>query len=666
MNARQLRLTRWFPVVAFSILVASGLQSFGHVPGESSHETPGDSLVQPLVVDATRMGEPVTLDRGWRFHSGDDARWANPAYDDSAWQSFDPYKSTSDQSFATVQGFVWLRIHLRLPGAHGPLSLLLDRVGNSYQVFVNGQTIGHYGSFGSLYGYLLPASLVFPMDNAAPGDAAVLAIRLWAPKHRSIAVLRPRTVWIGPAPIIDTLHTAMRSTQVIYQFDDIVVSLLGLLIGSGLICLFLAERPRREYLWAGVSLALIGLYYAVGVLGGLAVLPLRTFEITYIALGYASIVASIEFLYRFIRQRPGIVVRIYQAALVGCAGLGLLAYYGVVNGFTLDTTAGVATFSYAVFSTVLLVVWYLRGNREAAILLLPVIFFGLALPLDFFSYVVYVLGWTSNPNALIPDLHLGPVHFVFSSIAIGLYMLSFVVILGLRFLSTSYEQERSAAELAAAQRVQSRLVPVTFPALGGFSMEAAYVAAAEVGGDFYQAFPEPDGGLLFFIGDVSGKGLSAAMVGTLLVGAIRTLAVQRLSPARSLTLLNQQLVGQTDDGFVTCLCARISATGTMVISNAGHLAPYLNGAEIDLGNGLPLGITSMADYTEQTVELPESARLTFISDGVVEAKNAQQELLGFARTQQLSVLPAAAIAQAAQTHGQADDITVVTIQRRTA
>jgi sigma-B regulation protein RsbU (phosphoserine phosphatase) len=666
MNARQLWPTRWFPVVAFWILVASGLQAFGHVPGEASHDNPGDSLAQPLVVDATRMGEPVSLDQGWRFHSGDDPRWASPAYDDSAWQSFDPYKSTRDQSFATVQGFVWLRIHLRLPAAHGSLSLLLDRVGNSYQVFVNGQTIGHYGSFGSLYGYLLPASLVFPLDKAAPGDAAVLAIRLWAPKHRSIAVIRPRTVWIGPAAIIDTLQTAMRSTQVIYQFDDIVVALLGLLIGSGLICLFLAERPRREYLWAGVSLALIGLYYAVGVLGALAVLPLRTFEITYIALGYASIVASIEFLYRFIRQQPGIVVRIYQAALVACASLGLLVYYGVVNGFTLDTTAGLATLSYAVFSTVLLVVWYLRGNREAAILVLPVIFFGLALPLDFFSYVVYVLGWTSNPNALIPDLHLGPVHFVFSSIAIGLYLLSFVVILGLRFLSTSYEQERSAAELAAAQRVQSRLVPVTFPALGGFSMEAAYVAAAEVGGDFYQAFPEADGGLLFFIGDVSGKGLSAAMVGTLLVGAIRTLAVQRLSPARSLTLLNQQLVGQTDGGFVTCLCARISATGTMIISNAGHLAPYLDGAEIDLGNGLPLGITSMAEYTEQVVELPESARLTFISDGVVEAKNAQQELLGFARTQQLSVLPAAAIAQAAQTHGQADDITVVTIQRKTA
>jgi phosphoserine phosphatase RsbU/P len=561
-----------------------------------------------------------------------------------------------------MQGFVWLRIHVRLAPDHVPLSLLLDRVGNTYQVFANGKSIGNYGRFGSLFGYLLPATRVFPLGDAAPGDTVVLALRFWAPRHRSIAIIRPNTVWIGPVKAIDSLRTAIRSTDVIFQFDDIVVALLGLLIGCGLICLFLAERAHREYLWAGISLAFIGLYYTAGVLGALAVLPLRTFEIIYVALGYASVAASIEFLYRFIGQRPGVIVRIYQIAVLACAGLGVLAFYGLVSNIALNTTAGVVTFSYAVLSAVLLVVWYLRGKREAAILLLPVILFGLALPLDFFSYVVYMLGWTKNPNALIPDLHLGPVHFVFSSIALCLYMLSFVMILGSRFLFTNREQERSAAELTAAHRVQSRLVPVTFPALRGFSMEAAYVAATEVGGDFYQAFPEADGGLLFFIGDVSGKGLSAAMIGTLIMGAIRTLAVQQLSPARSLTLLNQQLVGQTDEGFVTCLCARISATGIMTISNAGHLAPYLDGAEMDLANGLPLGITSTADYTEQTVDLPPSARLTFISDGVVEAKNARHELLGFARTQQLSVLPAAAIAQAAQAHGQADDITVVTIQ----
>jgi phosphoserine phosphatase RsbU/P len=662
MNARPLRLTWWFPVVAFLILLISSLQALGHIPGEVPHETPRQPVVQGLGVDATRTGEPVALDQGWRFHSGDNPQWSSPTFDDSTWQSFDPQSGINDQRYTGMQGFVWLRIHVRLAPDHVPLSLLLDRVGNTYQVFANGKSIGNYGRFGSLFGYLLPATRVFPLGDAAPGDTVVLALRFWAPRHRSIAIIRPNTVWIGPVKAIDSLRTAIRSTDVIFQFDDIVVALLGLLIGCGLICLFLAERAHREYLWAGISLAFIGLYYTAGVLGALAVLPLRTFEIIYVALGYASVAASIEFLYRFIGQRPGVIVRIYQIAVLACAGLGVLAFYGLVSNIALNTTAGVVTFSYAVLSAVLLVVWYLRGKREAAILLLPVILFGLALPLDFFSYVVYMLGWTKNPNALIPDLHLGPVHFVFSSIALCLYMLSFVMILGSRFLFTNREQERSAAELTAAHRVQSRLVPVTFPALRGFSMEAAYVAATEVGGDFYQAFPEADGGLLFFIGDVSGKGLSAAMIGTLIMGAIRTLAVQQLSPARSLTLLNQQLVGQTDEGFVTCLCARISATGTMTISNAGHLAPYLDGAEMDLANGLPLGITSTADYTEQTVDLPPSARLTFISDGVVEAKNARHELLGFARTQQLSVLPAAAIAQAAQAHGQADDITVVTIQ----
>ena len=662
MNARPLRLTRWSPVVAFVILLTAGLQAFGHVPGEIPHETPRQPVVQGQVVDATRTGEPVALDVGWRFHSGDDPQWSSPTLDDSTWQSFDPHSGINDQHFTSMQGFVWLRIHVRLAPDHVPLSLLLDRVGNTYQVFANGQSIGNYGHFGSLFGYLLPATRVFPLGDAAPGDTAVLALRFWAPQHRSIAIIRPHTVWIGPVKAIDSLRTAIRSTDVIFQFDDIVVALLGLLIGCVLICLFLAERAHREYLWAGISLALIGLYYTAGVLGALAVLPLRTFETIYVALGYASIAASIEFLYRFIGQPPGAIVRIYQVALLACACLGTLAFYGVVSNIALNTTAGVVTLSYAVLSAVVLIVWYLRGKREAAILLPPVILFGLALPLDFFSYVVYVLGWTKAPNALIPDLHLGPVHFVFSSIALCLYMLSFVMILGSRFLFTNREQERSAAELTAAHRVQSRLVPVTFPALDGFSMEAAYVAANEVGGDFYQAFPEADGGLLFFIGDVSGKGLSAAMIGTLIMGAIRTLAVQQLSPAHSLTLLNQQLVGQTDDGFVTCLCARISATGAMIISNAGHLAPYLDGVEMDLANGLPLGITCDADYTEQTLNLPPSARLTFISDGVVEATNARHELLGFARTQQLSVLPAAAIAQAAQAHGQADDITVVTIQ----
>jgi phosphoserine phosphatase RsbU/P len=646
MNARRLRYARWFLIVV-SLMILSG--SLG-------------AQEQASVVDATRMGEPLTLDQGWRFHIGDDAQWSSPAYDDSAWQSFDTHKTLSAQGFPDYHGFVWVRIHLRLPPTHGLLSLLLDRAGNSYQVFVDGQSIGNYGSLSSATNYVLPAPVTYPLKGAASGETAVLALRFWRPKYRSIAMIGPHTVMIGPVAAIAAFRTAIRSTQVIQQFDDIIVALIGLLIGCGLIGLFFAQRDHTEYLWIGVSLALIGCYYAVNILAALGVISIWSYFLLCFPAGYGGIVAGVEFLYRFNDQRPGPWTRIYQGVVLACGSLGILAAYGLVNGLTLNLTAGIMILSYAVLSAVLLIVWYIRGKREAAILVLPVVLFGLTNPLDFFSDVAYLLGWTRTPDGLVPDLHFGPVHFVFSSVTTCLYMLSFVGILAFRFLHTSREQQRSAAELAAAHRVQSRLVPVTFPALGRFSMEAAYVAATEVGGDFYQVFPETDGGLLFFIGDVSGKGLSAAMVGTLIVGAIRTLAAQQLSPARSLALLNQQLAGQTDGGFVTCLCARISAAGTMVIANAGHLAPYVDGKGIELENGLPLGISSMADYTEQEVVLPNSARLTFISDGVVEAKNAQHELLGFARTQELSVLSAAAIAQAAQSYGQADDITVVTIQ----
>jgi hypothetical protein len=111
MNARQLRLPRWFPMVVFSllaclILVSRKPQAFGHTPSETPHQAPRPALAQPSVVDATRMGEPVSLDQGLRFQSGDNLQWASPGCDDSAWPSFDPHRGTSDQNFATFGGFV--------------------------------------------------------------------------------------------------------------------------------------------------------------------------------------------------------------------------------------------------------------------------------------------------------------------------------------------------------------------------------------------------------------------------------------------------------------------------------------------------------------------------------------------------------------------------------
>jgi serine phosphatase RsbU (regulator of sigma subunit) len=168
------------------------------------------------------------------------------------------------------------------------------------------------------------------------------------------------------------------------------------------------------------------------------------------------------------------------------------------------------------------------------------------------------------------------------------------------------------------------------------------------------------------VGDVSGKGLRAAMLGTLIVGAAGALAQENLAPAEMLDRLNRHLCGRTDGGFATCLCAEIGADGRLVLANAGHLAPYRNGQELPLDSELPLGIAASANYTESTLQLAPADALTFISDGVVEARDASGELFGFDQTWRISRQSAEEIADIAARFGQEDDITVLTLSYASA
>jgi serine phosphatase RsbU (regulator of sigma subunit) len=131
------------------------------------------------------------------------------------------------------------------------------------------------------------------------------------------------------------------------------------------------------------------------------------------------------------------------------------------------------------------------------------------------------------------------------------------------------------------------------------------------------------------------------------------------SPATLLDHLNNVLTKMHLGGFATCLCAELSAAGTLTLANAGHLPPYRNGEEMKLEPGLPLGITVDATYGEAEVHLLPGDSLTFISDGVVEAHSASGELFGFERTAAISHRAAEEIASVAQSFGQEDDITVL-------
>ena len=177
-----------------------------------------------------------------------------------------------------------------------------------------------------------------------------------------------------------------------------------------------------------------------------------------------------------------------------------------------------------------------------------------------------------------------------------------------------------------------------------------------------QPLAKPDGSLLVAIGDVSGKGVSAAMLVAVLIGAIRTRADESFDPAAMLTMLNRRLLGRSGGHFATCLLAELLPDGTMTIANAGHMPPYRNGKEMELEGSLPLGLSSEATSSAQSFALEPGDHITFMTDGVVEAMNSANELFGFARAQQISNQPAASIAQQAQSFGQNDDITVLGVE----
>ena len=230
-----------------------------------------------------------------------------------------------------------------------------------------------------------------------------------------------------------------------------------------------------------------------------------------------------------------------------------------------------------------------------------------------------------------------------------------------------FHQQRIAAderagmrgELTAARQVQHLLIPDKMQVTPGVTVSSAFLPAHEVGGDFYLCRALPNGAQRVLLGDVSGKGVAAALTSALLLGAADR--CDDLRPAAVLQELNAALRNSGIEGFTTCLCADLASTGVLLIANAGQLPPYRNGQEIEIPAGLPLGVDAAADYAESSLQLAPGDKLTFLSDGVVEARNAVGELFGFERTRQVSSRAPQQIADAAVNFGQQDDITVLTL-----
>jgi serine phosphatase RsbU (regulator of sigma subunit)/anti-sigma regulatory factor (Ser/Thr protein kinase) len=244
------------------------------------------------------------------------------------------------------------------------------------------------------------------------------------------------------------------------------------------------------------------------------------------------------------------------------------------------------------------------------------------------------------------------------------------------------QRERIEQELRVAQLIQQQFLPQELPDLPGWQVGAYYGPAREVGGDFYDFIKLPDDQIGIVVGDVTDKGVPAALVMATTHSILRAEAPRLVAPSEVLTRANELLVDEMPAHmFVTCLYAVLDpGTGRLRYANAGHNVPYVrteDGVTELRATGMPLGLLPGMEYEEKEATLAPGEVVLLHSDGLAEAHNGEREMFGFPRVAALTgeaadgeVLIDRLLKELLEFTGpgveQEDDITLVTLGRRSA
>ncbi len=248
-----------------------------------------------------------------------------------------------------------------------------------------------------------------------------------------------------------------------------------------------------------------------------------------------------------------------------------------------------------------------------------------------------------------------------------------------QLVQVAIEKARIEQELIVARQVQASLIPRTIPNLEGWQFAVHWQPAREVSGDFYDFIPLADGRLGFVIGDVTGKGVPAALMMATTRSLMRGVIRQYDSPGKILERLNELLYADMPvNTFTTVFYAILDpVTGHLLYANSGHDLPYHRSADRVMrltATGVPLGLMPEIQYEEKETTIVPGDSLLFYSDGLIEAHNSQRQMLGFDRvgalvgepvggTDLIRLLLTELQAFTGTDWDQEDDITIATFER---
>jgi hypothetical protein len=634
-----------------------------------------------LTIDNIGRGA-VPIDGEWQFHLGDDPRWAAPAYDDSAWQRITTNHTWGAQTYPSYTGFAWYRRHLDIPPSpvsNSKLAILMPPVEDAYELFWNGVQIGHQGNLPPHAVWYLeqPQSFALPVTEKGVTDG-VLAIRVWSAKLVSYS---PDTTggltappFLGSPVTIDQLVGAQDFAVIRKSFYRRIINIIFAIMGVVALLTWARNRKNWLFLWFALWSLARGTTF-------LTRLPTISHWLPYpilhcaLQIGYSIVDCTLMLilLYLFQLQEDSRIRRSTLIAIAFNLGAsildGVLALFWAQAGLTAQWADAVLA-AVTVISRMYVFALVYQGIKRK---LNPEV--KLVAVVCFFHYVSGVLRietfqgirfthWKIGPWFDLTGIQLAGTRINTREVFDTLLLLALTHALVRYAVRSHQKQTEIENELKSAREVQRVMIPEAIPQVPCYAIHGAYHPAQEVGGDFFQIIPLKNAATLIILGDVSGKGLKAAMNVALIIGTVRTLAEYESDPTKILAGLNRRLCGRMQGGFTTALLLKLDCFGHCTLANAGHLPPFLNGKELNLNASLPLGIVAEAEFSDQDFILQKGDYLTLYTDGVPEARCKKGQLYGFDRTRALlaNSFSAESVAQAARDFGQEDDITVLTIE----
>ncbi len=545
------------------------------------------------------------------------------------------------QSHPNQTGFAWYRRHIQIstaPGASPDAALLIPAIDDVYELYWNGVRVGGLGTFPPNVDFKssVPAQ-TYTLGPIRDGVIAVRVLKLsFSSTDDGTAGGFEDPPRIGSPEAIAMVKDSLDYHWLRLQQFGFGLTWLYVLTSFLSLAAWLRDRSQKLLFWlaAYTFMPLLEL-----VLNGLR-LPISGIWLTFLiqtAIELREI--SQWFLLFYLLQLEDSAKLLRFLRIV--AWINLIA--GSLDGALSFLISSLPGATFAVLDALLtalilpaetlpiifvLIALFRRKRLDAARWLVAILAFSTATWYaisNFADQGVRYTHWTLAPRMRAPLFSLFGSSFPGQSILRTLLFASIVYAV-LRY-AADYRSRQPALEqeYQNARELQQILVPETLPEIPGFRLTSAYKPAQEVGGDFFQIIPleaEHLGSTIIVLGDVSGKGLKAAMTVSLIVGAVRTLVETTASPAQILAGLNRRLNGRLHGGFATCIALRLDPDGRCTLAAAGHPAPFLNRQELELPGALPLGIIPTTVYQEFARQLQQGDHFALYTDGLLEARNA--------------------------------------------